>query len=164
MRRTPAGPGCSHLGSILLVLFLSTAVFSGCALREQVRRICVDVEASENLNFYDEKAHSLTVLVYALSDPKGFQAAPISELLAGHVPSGVLEPPVPVTIEPGTTTRLEQVFPASTRSVGLVVDYHRAPDRVEEAALASERRTVLPSRCGFLTPRLRLSETRIKGT
>ena len=104
------------------------------------------------------------MLVYALSDPKRFQAAPISELLAGHVPSGVLEPPVPVTIEPGTTTRLEQVFPASTRSVGLVVDYHRAPDRVEEAALASERRTVLPSRCGFLTPRLRLSETRIKGT
>jgi hypothetical protein len=102
--------------------------------------------------------------VYALSDQTGFQAVPISELLAGHLPSGVLEPPVPFTIEPGTTMSLEHVFPAATRSVGLVADYDRLPDRVDGVAQASERRIVLPSRCGFLAPRLRLSETRIDGT
>jgi type VI secretion system VasD/TssJ family lipoprotein len=147
----------------VLALLLLLSTLSGCALREQVRRVCVDVEASENLNFYEGKAHSLTVLVYALSDQTGFQAVPISELLAGHVPSGVLEPPVPFTIEPGTTMSLEHVFPAATRSIGLVADYHRLPDRVEEVAQTSERRIVLPSRCGFLAPRLRLSETRIEG-
>ena len=137
---------------------------SGCALREQVRRVCIDVEASEDLNFYDGKAHSLTVLLYALSDPAAFNAAPVSELLAGHAPSGVLEPPVPVTIEPGAKMSLEEVFPAPTRSIGLVADYDRLPDHVEGVEQKAERRIVLPSRCGFLTPSLRLSETRIESS
>lgn len=160
---TPLRPGALRLGSIVLGLLLSSAMLSGCALREHVRRVCVDVEASQNLNFYDGNPHSLTVLVYALSDQRGFQAVPISELLAGHVPSGVLEPPVPFTIEPGAKMSLEHVFPAATRSIGLVADYDRVPDRLEGVAQASERRIVLPSRCGFLAPRLRLSETQIEG-
>ncbi|MEE3326678.1 MAG: hypothetical protein VX252_05060 [Myxococcota bacterium] len=155
--------GSLRAGAVTLLVFALSAMLSSCAVREQVRRICIDVEASEDLNFYDGKTHTLTLLVYALSDGAGFKATPVSELLSGHRPSGVLEPPVPFTVEPATKTRLEEVFPAATRSVGILADYDREPGEADEGSGILGRRVVLPARCGFMTPRLKLLESRIEG-
>ena len=150
-----------RVGAVGLVVLFLGFVSPGCAIREQVRRVCIDVEASGDLNSYGGKANSLTLLIYPLADDSGFLSAPLSELLAGHRPSGVLEPPVQVTVEPTEQMAWEQVFPAKTRSVGILADYDREPGLEDEESDLSERRVVLPARCGFMKPRLKLLERRI---
>lgn len=156
--------GRGFVGACCLLLLLASGSFSGCAVREQIRRVCMDVEASEDLNFYDEKAHRLTLLVYALSDPAGFERVSIAELLSGSRPPGVLEPPVPLTVEPAAKLNWEGVFPAATRSVGVVADFDREAVAEEGVAPGSDRRVVLPARCGFMRPRLKLGESRIESS
>ncbi|MAI24489.1 MAG: hypothetical protein CMN75_00525 [Spirochaeta sp.] len=150
-----------RVGAMGFVLLFLGVVESGCAVREQVRRVCIGVEASENLNFYGGKANSLTLLIYPLADDSGFLNAPVSELFSGHRPSGVLEPPVPITVEPAEKMDWEQVFPAATRAVGILADYDREPGVEGQESGLSERRVVVPARCGFMKPRLKLLERRI---
>ena len=150
-------------GAVGVALLFLGSVGSGCAVREQVRRVCVQVEASEDLNFYGGKANALTLLVYPLAEDSGFLDAPISELFSGQRPSGVLGLPVPITVEPGEKKDLEEVFPSATRWVGVLADYDREPGVDDEASATSERRVVLPARCGFRKPRLKLLDRQIDG-
>ena len=159
---SPTRSGRVSFLALGLLLVVGAQWLSGCAMREQVRRICLDVEASQDLNFYDGEAHTLTLLVYALADSTGFQAAPISELLSGYRPAGVLEPPAPLTVDPGSKLNWEEVFPAATRSVGVVADYDREPGAADATEHGLGQRVVLPTRCGFMAPRLKLGQSRIE--
>ncbi len=154
----------ARIGAFVLIA-VSLLLSPGCALRESVRRVCVDFEASEDLNAYDGRPQTLTLFVYALSDAKAFEAVDFSELMAGHLPEGVLEPPVAMTIQPEMKLRIEEIVPRATRSVGIVADYDRAPaSALPEDGEGAGLRVVIPARCGFFTPSLKLSETQIEGS
>ena len=77
----------------------------------------------------------------------------MEELLAGATPPGVLSSPRRITVAPGDDGRkFEDRFPDSTRQLGVIADYYRAPG--DEPG---ERRQVVPARCGFRTPKLELA-------
>ena len=150
------------LSALWLTLICCCIAASGCALRPQVKRVCLDVEASERLNFYEGNSHSISLFVYGLSDPRGFEAASAEELLVGHLPAGVIEPPVLFTIAPATQRRVEQIFPEATKAVGVLADYHRPLDGVLKGEDGKGLRGVVPARCGFFTPEVKLSESRLE--
>jgi len=134
-----------------LVLFVASSMI-GCASRSQPKTACAVFQASDNLNLYDGEPHPITVYIYALSSPVGFEQATVAELLEGDLPNGVLQPPVPITVSPDEKRSFEEMFPTDTSQLGVLADYYRAPGDPE-----GTRIQVIPARCGLRKPKLVLS-------
>lgn len=79
------------LGLGLVAVWLAAAA---CPVSE-ARRVCLEVVASPNLNLHDGQAHSLTVHLYPLVSPLGFEQTSVSDLLEGKSPPGMAGPSVP---------------------------------------------------------------------
>ncbi len=129
-------------------------VTAGCAggAAAKPRRACIEVTASETLHFYDGQPHSLTLFLYPLSGALGFEQASILDLLEGESPPGVVGPRAHVTVSPGESRRIEQAFPQTAAFTGVVANYYREAGDPE-----GSRRAVVPARCGWRTPEIRLS-------
>lgn len=108
--------------------------------------------ASPNLNLFDERAHAVTLYLYPLVSPLGFEQTSVSDLLEGESPPGLAGPRVPVTVAPGESRVLEEAFPQNASHTGILADYYRAPGDPE-----GTRHAVVPARCGRDTPRVTLS-------
>ena len=70
-----------------LALALGLAV--ACSGPPKPRDVCLQVLASPNLNLYDGQAHAVTVYLYPLISPLGFEQARVDDLLEGASPPGV---------------------------------------------------------------------------
>lgn len=148
---------CTSRWKVIAALFavvLLAAPSLGCVSRSKSKKACALFQASGDLNLYDGEPHSITVYIYALSSSEGFERTSVSDLLEGELPSGVLKPPVPVTVSPDEKRAFEEMFPAETSQLGLLADYYRAPGDPE-----GTRTLVVPARCGLRKPRLELSST-----
>jgi type VI secretion system VasD/TssJ family lipoprotein len=138
------------------VALLAQGVGLGCASTPKPRKSCLSFDASEELNFYDGVPHPVTVYVYALSTPEGFEGALPDDLLVGTKPAGALQPPVPITVQPGEHHSVQQLFPADTHQLGLLADFYRAPG--DPLGTLTQ---VVPARCGLRRPKLLLSRSDI---
>jgi len=125
---------------------------SGCAGGPKAKNSCANFYASKNLNMHNGEPHPITVYVYPLSTPAGFQQTSSEDLLGGATPDGVLAPPVPITISPGEKHKFAEVFPNRTNHLGLLADYYRAPGDPKGTIVQ-----VVPARCGMFKPKLVLS-------
>jgi type VI secretion system VasD/TssJ family lipoprotein len=129
-----------------LALALGLAVACGGAKMPKPREVCLQVQASPNLNLYDGQAHAVTVYLYPLISPLGFEQASVQDLLEGATPPGVAGPPVPITVGPGEQREFQEAFPQTAAYMGIVVDYYRAPGDPE-----GTRRAVVPAACGLFS-------------
>jgi len=141
---------------VVLAAVLGQALVLGCASTPKPRKSCIVLEASEELNFYDGVPHPVTVYVYALATPEGFEGARPDDLLVGAKPAGVLQPPVPITVQPGEQHSVQELFPADTHQLGLLADFYRAPNDPMGSLTQ-----VVPARCGLRRPKLVLSQSDI---
>lgn len=124
-----------------------------CSSRPKPREACLRLNAAANLNYHDNQAHALTLLVFPLSSTVGFSNTPVEELLAGATPPGVEGSPIQIAIKPGEEDkRFEELFPAETVFLGVIANYYRSPGDPE-----GSRTQVVPARCGWRTPRLSLA-------
>lgn len=136
---------------LALVLALVTAC--GGAKMPEPREVCLEVQASPNLNLFDGQAHAVTIFLYPLISPLGFQQASVQDLLDGASPPGVAGPPVSITVGPGERRSFQEAFPQTSAYMGIVVDYYRGPSDPE-----GSRRAVVPATCGwFSSPTITLS-------
>ena len=110
------------------------------------------MNASPNLNLYDGQAHSVTLYLFPLVSPLGFEQASVRDLLDGEMPPGVAGPAVLLTIGPGEKRGFREVFPDNVAHVGIVVDYYGASDS------QGPIRAVVPVNCGeSSSPRVTLA-------
>lgn len=124
-----------------------------CSSRPKPKEACLRLNAAANLNYHDNQAHTLTLLVYPLSSTVGFEQTAVEEMLDGATPPGVEGAPTQVAIKPGEEDRhFEELFPAETIFLGVIANYYRAPGDPE-----GRRTQVVPARCGWRTPRLTLA-------
>lgn len=137
---------------LLSLVLVAGAPPAGCASRAVQREVCAVFYASDDLNLYDGDPHPVTVYLYALETSEAFERAAVADLLEGELPPGVLQPPVPITLEPGEKRSVEATFPATTHYVGVLADYDRVPGEDE-----GTRTQVVPARCGLRKPRLTLT-------
>jgi type VI secretion system VasD/TssJ family lipoprotein len=146
-RHRAAGAGPS------LALLLALATACGGAKMPEPREVCLEVQASPNLNLFDGQAHAVTIFLYPLVSPLGFQQASVQDLLDGASPPGVAAPPVSITVGPGEQRSFQEAFPQTSTYMGIVVDYYRRPNDPQ-----GSRRAVVPATCGwFSTPTITLS-------
>jgi type VI secretion system VasD/TssJ family lipoprotein len=144
-RAAGAGPG--------LALLLALATACGGAKMPAPREVCLEVQASPNLNLFDGQAHAVTIFLYPLVSPLGFQQASVQDLLDGASPPGVAAPRVSITVGPGEQLPFQEAFPQTAIYMGIVVDYYRGPNDPE-----GSRRAVVPATCGwFSSPTITLS-------
>jgi predicted component of type VI protein secretion system len=114
------------------------------------------VTASRDLNLFDGQPHAVTLYLYPLVNPLGFQQLSVGDLLEGETPPGTEGRPVSVTFTPGETRSLEQPLPATAEHLGVVADFYRARGDPEGI-----RKLVVPARCGFRTPRVTLTSDQL---
>ena len=125
-------------------LAVALGLAAGCGAKmPKPRNVCLQVLASPNLNLYDGQAHAVTVYLYPLISPLGFEQARVEDLLEGASPPGVAGPPVAISVGPGEQREFREAFPPSAAYMGIVVDYYRAPGDAE-----GTRRAVVPATCG----------------
>ena len=65
---------------LLCAALAGSAPLLGCASRGEPKKACAVFIASENLNLYDGEPHPITVYLYPLESPAGFEHATVSEL------------------------------------------------------------------------------------
>ncbi len=140
-----------------LVAGLAWAAVAGCGGAEmpKFRDVCLQVEASPNLNLYEGQAHAVTVYLYPLTSPLGFKQASAQDLLGGARPPGMAWPPIPISVSPGLQKEFEfkKGFPKTAAYMGIVADYYREPGDPE-----GDWHDVVPATCGwFSSPALTLS-------
>ena len=128
---------------ILLILWLAVWGIA-CASTPEPREFCMRVNASPNLNIFEGQAHVVALYVYPLQSSLGFQQLSVGELLTGTSPSGAAGRHLQVTVAPGQELDFKESFPPSTREVGIVADYYRAPGDPE-----GQRKGVVKARCGW---------------
>lgn len=137
----------------LLALVAAYLWVGACSSRPKPKEACLRLHAATNLNYHDNQAHTLTLLVFPLSSTVGFSTTPVEELLAGATPPGVEGSPIQIAIKPGEQDKeFEELFPAGTVSLGVIANYYRAPGDPE-----GSRTQVVPARCGWRTPSLSLA-------
>jgi type VI secretion system VasD/TssJ family lipoprotein len=124
----------------------------GCASKTKPKGACAVFYASENLNLYEGEPHPITVYVYPLSSQAGFVQANVEDLLEGDQPTGVMAPPIPITVAPGEERFFKEVFPPNVVQLGILADYYR-----EDGDPEGSRTVVVKARCGMRKPKLTLS-------
>lgn len=128
-------------------LAVALGLAAGCGAKmPKPRNVCLQVLASPNLNLYDGQAHAVTVYLYPLISPLGFEQARVEDLLEGASPPGVAGPPVAISVGPGEQREFREAFPQTAAYMGIVVDYYRAPGDAE-----GTRRAVVPATCGLFS-------------
>jgi type VI secretion system VasD/TssJ family lipoprotein len=117
---------CRHL-SILGALFaLTGCVFGGSS---DAPRMCLDIEASANLNQFEGQPHVVVLYFYPLQSQTAFLAASPRSLVSGDKPGGITGDRWEATVLPGQRVELEEQLPRDTVYVGVVADFYRTPSR-----------------------------------
>lgn len=91
--------------------------------------IVLHLSASQDVNFFNNAAHSLYVVTYQLSDPNGFNRlretpAGIGQLLEGKPFDASALSTRPTVLQPGQQTELKLDRLENTRYVGVVAGYY----------------------------------------
>ena len=130
--------------AVTIGLALALGLAAGCGAKmPKPRNVCLQVLASPNLNLFDGQAHAVTVYLYPLISPLGFEQARVEDLLEGASPPGVAGRPVAISVGPGEQREFREAFPQTAAYMGIVVDYYRAPGDA-----VGTRRAVVPATCG----------------
>jgi type VI secretion system VasD/TssJ family lipoprotein len=92
--------------------------------RPTVHQFCLD--ASPNLNHYDNQSHTLYVRLFQLSALDAFAQAEVGRLLdPTFVPPGVEGPPMERTVYPGSRVTIPITPRPQATDLGVVAGYYR---------------------------------------
>ena len=90
-------------------------------------QVCLDVEASVNLNQFEGQPHSVVLFFFALQNQSGFLEGDLNRWVRGEKPAGAIGEPWEKTVLPGQRTELKEQLPRDTPYVGVVADFYRKP-------------------------------------
>jgi type VI secretion system VasD/TssJ family lipoprotein len=108
--------------------------------------ICLNLEASPNLNLFDGEPHVVVVYFYPLQNVMAFRQADAVELLDGKRPAGMTGEAWETTVFPGSSRELRESLPRDTQYVGILADFYGGPSRAvveAECGRFSSRSVVL---------------------
>lgn len=127
---------------LLLVVGLLPLLSLACGGGAGPVSFCVNVQASNDLNFYNGQPHVVALYIYPLRSQADFTRLTVEELLSDVTAPGI-DPPRQITVSPGQTLPFADTLPPMTTAVGLVADYYRRPGDSE-----GSRKAVLEASCG----------------
>jgi type VI secretion system VasD/TssJ family lipoprotein len=135
-------------GFALLVLAL-TGCFGGGSSAEP-QRLCLEIQASKELNLFDGQPHVVVVRFYPLDNATAFQATDVRDLVRGAKPAGLAGEPWQTVALPGQKLKVTEPLPKSATQLGIVADYYHGPSRV-----------IVPSQCDSDARPIALSDSEI---
>ena len=100
--------------------------------------MCLEIEASTQLNYFSDQAHVVVLYVYPLSSGRSFAALSPRELIAGKAVSELTEDRRTLEVEPGQQLELGDPLPRDTAELGLVADFY-----------VGARKAMVRAECGF---------------
>jgi type VI secretion system VasD/TssJ family lipoprotein len=107
----------------------AVCALSGCLSTGQSARICLNIEASANLNSVGGDPHVVVVYFYPLQNVLAFQQSDARELLDGKRPPGLMGDRFEITVFPGTQQELSENLPRDTQHVGILADFYNGPSK-----------------------------------
>src|SRR5262245_7416238 len=121
----------SHTWSLWIALSaaLATSILTGCGTlgSGSIPQMCLDVEASVNLNQFEGQPHVVVLYFYPLQTETAFRAADLRRLASGDKPSGITGDRWEATVLPGQRIELTEKLPRDTAYVGVVADFYNKP-------------------------------------
>lgn len=111
----------------LWILVIAAVTGCGTLGGSNVPLMCLDVEASVNLNQFEGQPHVVVLYFYPLQTQTGFQAADLRRLVGGEKPTGVTGDRWEATVLPGQRIELKEQLPRDTAYVGVVADFYNKP-------------------------------------
>jgi type VI secretion system VasD/TssJ family lipoprotein len=93
-------------------------------------KLCLELQASKDLNLFDGQPHVVVVHFYPLQNVTAFEASSVRDLIRGEKPAGLAGEPWQTTVLPGQKLRVGEQLPKDTAQIGVVADYYRGPSRV----------------------------------
>jgi type VI secretion system VasD/TssJ family lipoprotein len=136
-------------GFALLVLALP-GCFGGGGSSAEPERLCLEIEASKELNLFDGQPHVVVVHFYPLENATAFQATDERDLLRGAKPAGLAGEPWQTIALPGQKLKLTEPLPKNATQLGIVADYYHGPSRV-----------IVPTKCDSDARPIALSDSEI---
>ena len=116
-------------GSLHLWILAALLGAMGCVTTPEAPRMCLDIEASANLNQFEGQPHVVVLYFYPLQNQASFQRADLRQLVNGDKPSGLTGDRWEATVLPGQRIALEEQLPRETAFVGVVADFYKRPNR-----------------------------------
>ena len=132
----------------LTAIWLAACATNSCGSS----RACLKLEASPSLNLHNGQPHATVLYLYPLENRLDFEQMPVTDLLAGASPAGLMGSRSQLTVAPGEQRDVDLKLPQGTDQLGLVADFYRAPGDAEGI-----RKAIVNARCGLRSPRLVLS-------
>ena len=147
--REPPTAARSGAAVVLAAVWLAACVTAdSCS-----SRACLKLDASPSLNLYNGQPHVAVLYLYPLENRLGFEQMPVTDLLSGATPAGLLGSRLQLTVTPGEQRDVNETLPRGANQLGLVADFYRAPGEDEGI-----RKAIVDARCGLRTPSLVLSQ------
>jgi type VI secretion system VasD/TssJ family lipoprotein len=134
-------------GFALLVLALPGCFGGGGSEPE---RLCLELDASKELNLFDGQPHVVVVHFYPLENATAFQATDVRDLIRGAKPAGLAGEPWQTVALPGQKLKLTEPLPKNATQLGIVADYYHGPSRV-----------IVPTKCDSDAHPIALSDSEI---
>lgn len=117
---------CRWLGALALLLAVAGCKTFGS---DDPPQMCLDVEASANLNQFEGQPHVVVLYFYPLQNQTGFLNTDVRRLVNGEKPAGMTGDRWEATVLPGQRVELKEQLPRDTPFVGVVADFYRQPSR-----------------------------------
>jgi len=135
-------------GFALLVLALPGCFGGGSSAEPE--RLCLEIDASKELNLFDGQPHVVVLHFYPLENATAFQATDVRDLIRGAKPAGVAGESWQTVALPGQKLKLTEPLPPKTTQLGIVADYYHGPSRV-----------IVPTKCDSDARPIALSDSEI---
>ena len=123
----------SHRSSLIAAALLLAGCGGGGFLGmggSEAGQLCLELEASKELNLFDGQPHVVVVHFYPLANVTAFEATPARDLIRGAKPDGLAGEPWRTTVLPGQKLKLGEKVSEQAEHLAVVADYYGGPSRV----------------------------------
>jgi type VI secretion system VasD/TssJ family lipoprotein len=126
-QRTPGVLGFAR--GVLAVAWVVAVCLLGCRSNGEPAAVCVNIDASPNLNLFSGDPHVVVVYFYPLQNVMAFRQTDAVDLLDGKRPPGLMGDRFEITIFPGTQRQVSETLPRDTQFVGILADFYNGPSK-----------------------------------
>jgi len=108
---------------------VAVLLLGACGSGGAPAEVCLNIEASENLNLFNGDPHVVVVYFYPLQNVMAFRQTDPVDLLDGKRPPGLMGDRFEITVFPGTQREVSESLPRDTQFVGILADFYNGPSK-----------------------------------